>query len=191
MSMDSVNQLQTLDFIMKEQFEAFSVDTAMVLGIAGGNGLRHVHSGKYKKIYGIDINETYLSAVSERYKALSGILECKKIDLTGNIDELPKTDFVIANLLVEYIGYDAFKKVVEKVQPRYVSCVIQINTDDKNWVSDSPYIHVFDRLDEVHTQMEEDVLTDAMKSVGYAKIDKKTFDIPGGKALVKIDYTKL
>ena len=42
MSLDSVNQLQTMNDIMKKQFDAYPVTTAMVLGIAGGNGLEHV-----------------------------------------------------------------------------------------------------------------------------------------------------
>ena len=39
MSLDSVNQLQTMNAMMKEQFEAYPVETSMVLGVAGGNGL--------------------------------------------------------------------------------------------------------------------------------------------------------
>ena len=54
MSLDSVKQLQTMDAIMKEQFEDYPVDTAMVLGIAGGNGLEHVRTEKYSKVYGVD-----------------------------------------------------------------------------------------------------------------------------------------
>ena len=38
MSLDSVRQLQTMNSIMKDQFEDYPVDTATVLGIAGGNG---------------------------------------------------------------------------------------------------------------------------------------------------------
>ena len=41
MSLDSVNQLQTMNAIMKEQFSAYAADTAMILGVAGGNGLEH------------------------------------------------------------------------------------------------------------------------------------------------------
>ena len=76
------------------------------------------------------------------------------------IDEtskLPNAELLVANLLIEYIGYDCFQKTVEHVCPKYVSCIIQINIDD-SWVSDSPYIHVFDKLDEVHHQMEENLL---------------------------------
>lgn len=42
MSLDSVRQLQAMNSIMKKQFEGYPVKTAMVLGIAGGNGLEHV-----------------------------------------------------------------------------------------------------------------------------------------------------
>lgn len=37
MSLDSVKQLQTMNSIMKEQFDAYPASTAMVLGVAGGN----------------------------------------------------------------------------------------------------------------------------------------------------------
>ena len=56
MSLDSVKQLQTMNEIMKAQFATYPVSTAMVLGVAGGNGLEYVSSKKYKKVYGIDIN---------------------------------------------------------------------------------------------------------------------------------------
>jgi hypothetical protein len=42
MSLDSVKQLQTMNIIMENQFEAYPVSTAMVLGVAGGNGLEHI-----------------------------------------------------------------------------------------------------------------------------------------------------
>ena len=74
MKLDSVMQLQTMNSLMKEQFEAYPVSTAMVLGIAGGNGLEHVSPDKYETVYGVDINEDYLRVVSERYKDLAVFL---------------------------------------------------------------------------------------------------------------------
>ena len=81
MKLDSVRQLQGMNSIMKEQFEAYPVMTAMVLGVAGGNGLEHVRRDKYRTIYGVDINEKYLRVVTERYQELSDVLECLQIDL--------------------------------------------------------------------------------------------------------------
>ncbi len=97
---------------------------------------------------------------------------------------------VIANLLIEYIGYDVFKNAVVNADPEYVSCVIQINTDTKQWVSDSPYLHSFDRLDEVHHQMEESELDTAMTDIGYKKILSQNEPLPNGKALLRLDYKK-
>ena len=166
MSLDSVKKFQAMNSIMRGQFEAYPVSSAMVLGVAGGNGLEHVRKEKYQKVYGVDINKEYLKAVAERYRNLEGSLVCQQVDLTSGYEKLPKCQLLIANLLIEYIGYETFKKVVRHVEAEYVSCVIQINTDKENWVSDSPYLHAFDRLDEVHCQMEEDSLVKAMNEIG-------------------------
>ena len=190
MSLESVNQLQTMNSIMKKQFSDYPVKTAMVLGIAGGNGLEHVSSDKFEKVYGIDINEGYLKTVEERYKGLAGILECLSIDLITEPEKLPHAELVIANLLIEYIGYEAFQKAVQKIDPEYVSCVIQINTDEAQWVSDSPYLHAFDRLDEVHCQMEENELITAMEKSDYRIILNEAEPLPNGKALQRIDFRK-
>ena len=189
MSLDSVRQLQTLNALMKEQFEAYPVHTAMVLGVAGGNGIEHVRPEKYRAVYCVDINEEYLQAVKERY-ARQPAVQCLRADLSEEADRLPAAELVIANLLIEYIGYPAFTEVIRKVSPEYVSCVIQINTDEKNWVSDSPWLHAFDALDRVHHQMGEDALTAAMKEAGYTGILRTAEALPNGKALVRLDYRK-
>ena len=189
MSLDSVRQLQAMNALMKEQFEAYPVHTAMVLGVAGGNGIEHVRPEKYRTVYCVDINEEYLNAVRERYAGKPAV-QCLRADLTEKADRLPDAELVIANLLIEYIGYPAFISVIRKVNPEYVSCVIQINTDEKNWVSDSPYLHVFDGLDRVHHQMEESALTAAMKEAGYTGILRAEEALPNGKALVRLDYRR-
>ena len=188
MSLDSVKQLQAMNSIMKEQFEAYPVDTAMVLGIAGGNGLEHVSGNKYKPVYGVDINADYLKAVEARYGALEGVLECIKADIINECDKLPEAQLVIANLLVEYTGYEAFMKAMMRVRPLYISCVIQINIDEHQWVSDSPYLHAFDRLDEVHCQMEDEALTKVMEEICYRKILSESYPLPNGKALLRLDF---
>ena len=190
MSLDSVKQLQAMDEMMKIQFEGYPVTTAMIFGIAGGNGLEHVNKDKYKKVYGIDINRDYLDAVKERYSDMADILECLRIDLTSEADLLPKAELVIANLFIEYVGYEAFKKGILKAEAKYVSCIIQINTDEEKWVSESPYIHAFDCLDSVHHQMEEQALTMAMNEIGYRPIKKDEYPLPNGKKLVMLDFER-
>lgn len=105
MSLDSVKQLQSLNLIMKDQLSDYDVHTVMIMGIAGGNGLEHITNEKYQKVYGIDINEEFLRSTSERYKSLADILVCLNIDIVTETDKLPEAELLIANLLVEYVGY--------------------------------------------------------------------------------------
>jgi hypothetical protein len=190
MSLSSVNQLQAMNKMMKFQFEAYPVTSAIVFGVAGGNGLEHVNLRKYSKIYGIDINNAYLDNVKKRYSFMEDILECKRIDLTCETDMLPEAELVIANLVIEYVGLEPFKKGILKTGARYVSCIIQINTDEESWVSDSPYLHSFDGLDAVHHQMEEQSLVMAMNEIGFNLLKKDAMPLPNGKKLVMLDFER-
>ena len=189
MKLDSVMQLQAMNEMMKGQFDAYPISSVMILGIAGGNGLEHIQKGRFERVYGVDINASYLPAAIQRYPELGGLLECLCINLTDETDKLPKADMIVANLLIEYIGYECFQKAVRQVNPKYVSCILQINIDD-NWVSDSPYLHVFDGLEQVHHQMEEHALENIMLEIGYCVIKTLEHMLPNGKKLVQIDFER-
>ena len=142
MKLGSVMQLQAMNEMMKGQFNDYPVSSVIVLGVAGGNGLEHIQKERLKKVYGVDINSSYLREVARRYPDLNGVLECLCIDLADEVRKLPEADMVIANLLIEYVGYECFKRAVRQINPQYVSCIIQINMED-SWVSDAPYLHMF------------------------------------------------
>ena len=189
MKLDSVMQLQAMNEMMKGQFDTYSISSIMILGVAGGNGLEHIQKDKFEKIYGVDVNSSYLKEVTRRYPDLDGLLECLCINLIDEANKLPKADMVIANLLIEYIGYENFSKTIQFVNPKYVSCIIQINMED-SWVSDSPYLHVFDKLEQVHHQMEEQILEETMCKIGYHTIKTLEHMLPNGKKLVQIDFER-
>lgn len=187
MALDSVWQLQAMNQMMKEQLNQYDIQSVMILGIAGGNGLEHVDAEKITRVYGVDINTEYLMTTQKRYKNLSGILECLCVDLRCEAEKLPRVNMLIANLLIEYIGYECFQKVVKVTKPQYVSCIIQINMDD-NFVSDSPYLHVFDELEHVHHQMAEQELKNSMEVIGYQLTQTLEYPLPNGKKLVQLDF---
>ena len=189
MKLGSVMQLQTLNEMMKGQFAAYPVSSIMILGIAGGNGLEHIQKERLKKVYGVDINSSYLREVARRYPDLNGVLECLCIDLADEVRKLPEADMVIANLLIEYVGYECFKRAVWQINPQYVSCIIQINMGD-SWVSDSPYLHVFDGLEQIHHQVGEQELKTVMLEINYHSIKRLEHMLPNGKKLVQIDFRR-
>jgi len=189
MKLDSVMQLQAINKMMKGQLDSYPASSVMVFGISGGNGLEHIQKEKYKKVYGVDINAAYLNEAVKRYPTLDGTLECLCINLMDGAKKLPPTDLVIANLVIEYIGYACFQKAVHQVAPQYVSCIIQMNTDDR-FVSDSPYLHVFDGLKQVHQIVEEHSIVQAMNEIGCHQIKTVEHPLPNGKKLVQLDFAR-
>ena len=187
MSLDSVYQLQSLSEMMREQFYTYDVSSIMILGIAGGNGLEHIDSSRIKEVYGVDVNKNFLEECERRYPELKGVFTPIHANLSDEDLQLPTAELLIANLLVEYIGYECFGKVVSLVKPDFVSCVIQINTGE-SFVSDSPYLHAFDCLDEVHHQMAENELIACMKEVGYEMKQITEKELPNGKKFVRLDF---
>lgn len=188
MMLDEVRQLQTLKDMMKDQFYRYPVSSIMIMGIAGGNGLCHVHS-PLKKVIGVDINEAYLNACMQRYPWLKDRFEPICLDITQETSTLPKTELIIANLFLEYVGYPCFQAAVKQVSPTYVSCIIQINESD-HFVSDSPYLHAFDRLEEVHQNIDEAGCHRMMQEIMYEWINKNCRKLPNGKSLLQLDYRK-
>lgn len=173
--------------MMKDQLNTYPVSNIMILGIEGGNGLEHILKSELKKVYGIDVNSSYLEEVNCRYPELKGVLECLCINLIDNFHNLSKADIVIANLLIEYIGYECFQKVIQHVYPKYVSCIIQINIEDC-WISNSPYLHVFDNLNQIHHQIEAQELEKTMLQINYDWIRTLEYMLPNKKKLLQLDF---
>lgn len=189
MSLDGVSQLQAMNAMMAQQFAAYTVHSIMILGVAGGNGLEHIDTSTVHTVYGVDVNEDYLRECNDRYPNLKGVLQTILADLTQQQVQLPVTELLVANLLIEYIGYECFQHVITKVQPAYVSTIIQVNTDD-SFVSDSPYLHEFDCLDQVHHQIEEQELITKLQEIGYRKKLREERILPNAKKLIRIDFCR-
>ena len=189
MALDSVRQLQALDAMMAVQLAEQDGKRVIVFGVAGGNGLGHADPARIRRLYGVDINPDYLEACRGRYPALAEVFVPVLADVRDPDCRLPRADAVIADLFVEYVGYQAFADAVEKTGAGEVSVGIQLNQGD-GFVSDSPYLHVFDRLEEVHVQMEEPPLTAALAEKGFHLTERQVTPLPNGKALERLEYRR-
>ena len=189
MRLENVYQLQTMNEMMKEQFSAYPAKSVMILGVAGGNGLEHIDPQNFRSVYGVDINPDYLNVCQKRYSSLGDCVKPICADLSDDALQLPCAELLIANLLIEYIGYECFQTVVRKVTPLSISCIIQVNPET-SFVSKSLYLHAFDRLDEVHHLIEEQELIRRMQAIGYVKELTAAKDLPNGKKFVRLDFTR-
>ncbi len=187
MSLDSIAQLQALNEMMRGQIYDHDVSDVMIMGIAGGNGLNHIDPVKIRRVYGVDINGDYLRKCRERFVDLGDSLVTIQADLNDESTELPHADLVVANLLLEYVGYAPFARNIQRIAPQYVSVIIQIN-EGEGFVSHSPYQHSFDRLNEVYHHIDSAGLTEVMKQIGYNLLKETKQNLPNGKALARLDF---
>lgn len=189
MSSSNVMQMQTINSMMKERDEYYDVNSLMILGVAGGNGLEHFNSGKYEAVYGVDINPDYLDECRKRYSFIGDKLKLCCVDLVSQCGLLPHSELLIADLLIEYIGLECFCSAVKKVSPKYISCGIQLDTDD-SFVSETPYIHSFDSLDSIHRTIDRGELIKCMQDTGYELISATEYPLPNGKKIIRADFAE-
>lgn len=187
MSSGSVMQLQALSEITKQQLEEYDCKTVCFFGIAGGNGLKHITKNKYTKVFCIDINSQYLDTCKKRYSSLGNTLCIIEADLSDENAPIPKTELVIANLIIEYIGIDTFVLQIKKAEPKCVSCVIQNKSTD-SFVSTSGYEEALHKLDSIHTFVEIEELIPKMGTAGYKFAKKSKTVLPNGKSFTRLDF---
>ena len=184
MNSNEVQQYPILNKIMDLQLNSYKYKSVIVLGSGGGNGLEYAN--RNSEIYCVDVNSEFLEETKNRYSDIKN-LKTLCLDLRTDFQKLQQADLIIANLLIEYIGYSAFKSIIEWVKPQYVSCVIQVDSD-KSFVSESKYIHKFDSLESIHTSINADILNDTLNLIGYKPIYKKENILPNKKMLLQLDF---
>lgn len=189
MSLPQVRQLQILNEIMEKQLTEIRAETVAILGVASGNGLEYVDRKKFKTVYGIDVNKSFLQECDRRFQHLKGCLVLKEMDLLQLEQRLPDVEYVIANLLIEYIGIQNFVRQIEHAKPNWVSCVIQENLGE-GFVSRSPYAQAFEDISVLHSDIEEGPLVLKMEEAGYSLMEIETIALPNNKQFVKIEFQK-
>jgi hypothetical protein len=190
MASADVFQLQCLNRIVKEQLR-YRKPFVAVLGAAGGNGLEHILPAGVETVYALDINEKYLMACRERYAFLKQRLQTIRCDLSVADMALPFSNILICNLIVEYLGLDAFAELLKRNMHNLeiVSVVLQKDRG-RSFVSESSSAVRLKALDALHSVIDETELGAKLAKAGFVKLLRKTYPLPNGKEFVRIDYKK-
>lgn len=192
MSHDNVYQLQKLNEIMKEQFQDNKHEYIGVLGVSGGNGLNNIDISKVKKVFAIDVNKEYLNVCRERYDYMGEILVTICRDINDKEFCFPKTDLLVCNLIIEYIGEEQFVAIVDrnKENIKLISCVIQEN-EKNSFVSDSEYSSHFTPITSINHDINYNKLKNLFSKIGFNCIKTKTYNLPNNKSFIRMDFKKL
>ena len=184
-----VGQMQALSKIMKHQLSRCGAKTVCVLGIAGGNGLEHIDPARTNRVYGIDVSMAYLDVCRQRFTALGDRLLLMQMDLCDEASRLPQVDTVIADLLIEYIGIEAFVRLIAAALPAAVCCAVQ-KSGGASFVSKSPCAQALQSIGSIHEDIDPGTLAAAMERIGYQQAFREEVSLPGGKRLIGIDFLR-
>lgn len=188
--MSQVAQLQLLNQIMKNQWQAYpQAESAVVLGVAGGNGLEYC--GSLKTVYGVDINPDYLQECRRRFDPDMGPrLKLVQMDLSAEEAEWPKADLLLADLLIEYVGIKHFCQKAAQSQAAYISCVIQSASTGQGFVSESPQQAQFAKIGKLHHDVDPDILCTELAKYKFVLVLHEAFPLPDGKCFLRFDFRR-
>jgi hypothetical protein len=88
-----VGQLAALAELFGEVWRSRRPESVAILGVAGGNGLEHIHPSVTRRVCGVDINPEYLEAARRRFAGLPG-LELHCLDLAEQAVPLAPVELV-------------------------------------------------------------------------------------------------
>lgn len=186
MSDPAVFQLQMLNIITQQQINDYSPSSLVFIGVAGGNGLEHCKN--IEKVYAIDVNQNFLDTCAKRFQDKN----IKYILMDVNKDEfnLFNIELVISNLVFEYLKEEIVIPKISKILKKggVLSIVLQANNDN-SFISKTKYSHKFACLEKIHHNVNENHLETLLSLNKFTKILQKSYLLPNGIVLKRLDFT--
>lgn len=145
MKSEEVQQLGVLSDLFAEAIAFCRPASVAVLGVAGGNGFEHIDSNVTKRVVGLDVNPSYLDAVSRRYSSVCGLelhcLDLAEVDLAEQVVDLEPVELVHAALVFEHAGVErCLDNALSLVAPGgALSVVLQLPSEIEQGVSATPF----------------------------------------------------
>lgn len=179
----NVQQLQTLNRIVREQSSSYASARVLYIGICTGNGLEHLPGN----IVGLDINPDFLKICAERHPDMRDRLEVVQIDLNKDLWEGGKVDLIIANLALEYIDVGRFLEQCRLAS--HATTVTSVVFQENRGIgcvssSDVESVKVFKGF---HREIEEQDLAERFRCAGLKILNRRAYELPNGKIFVRLD----
>jgi hypothetical protein len=191
MSDPAVQQLQLLNRIFQEQYRDYPPQTLVYLGVCTGNGLEHIDPDVTDSVWGIDVNEGFLALCADRYARRIKNLQLLKVDINHALLEATNVDLIIANLVLEYIDTERFFRQIDKIAgaATVTSLVFQ---DNKSIPAVSPSgTTALQVLSGFHRDLDLPGLENLIAAAGFHIFKTLTYNLPGGKDFVRVDFRRV
>jgi hypothetical protein len=179
MSSAEVQQLEALSDLFAAALKYCQPSSVAILGVAGGNGLKHVNRAVTRRIVGLDINPCYLDEVRQRFDDIE--LHC--MDLAEERIDLQPVNLVHAALVFEHAGTDLCldNAIALVAKDGALSVVLQLPSELAQGVSASPFPSL-QKLKAGFTMIEPLWLKETLQGRGFELLSSSQRSLPAGKS---------
>lgn len=191
MQHETVGQLDLLSKLTKKYLRKTNPETALFLGIAGGNGLEHIDNKVTNQVFGIDINQSYLDETKKRFKDQIPNLNLLNIDISSRkTEEITKANLIWAALIFEYVETETcFEFINSNIQENgYLVVTIQENNGVTS-VSQTG-IETIKSAGQIFKLVAESDLVSIADKFGFSKTDFEEHILPNKKSLKTYTFEK-
>lgn len=182
MSSPNVGQLAFLSESFKSVLAERRPKSILVVGCTTGNGLEHVDFNITERVAAVDINESYLAVLRERFAAHSDRIETICSDINSCRFYPESFDLIHCALVFEYIDVEETLTNVENwLTPEgCMSTIIQLEDARLDAVSETPYVSL-KLLANTMKLIEPREFDSKADEAGLSLVSESVKELPSGK----------
>jgi len=188
MSHYQVGQSILLNSLTKKYLDEANPETAVFLGVAGGNGLEHIDKNITQSVIGIDINQDYLNTAFKRYKHTIASLQLVNLDIVKNTESICKADFIWAALVLEYTGIDKVLEFCTNNIREGGHLIVSIQSNNNKQSVSPTGIDSIKKAGEIFSIVSPGNLLSKALETGFILIDKEENTLPNGKSIITFHF---
>lgn len=190
MEHENVAQSQLLNDLTNKYLQKHNPESPLFLGVSGGNGLEHIDINKTKRVYGIDVNKSYLEETQKRFGEKIKQLVLINADISTSNESFLKADFVWAALIFEYIDIQKGFEFIANNMGESTKLIITIQSNNGNQSISQTGVESIKSVKEIFKIVDKDNLQVNALKVGFELIGSEENMLPNGKSFLTYEFER-
>jgi len=190
MQHETVAQAQLLNDLTNKYLKKHHPENPLFLGVSGGNGLEHIDINKTKRVYGIDVNQSYLEETQKRFGEKIKQLVLVNADISTSNESFLKADFVWAALIFEYIDIQKGFEFIANNIGECAKLIITIQSNNGNQSVSQTGVESIKSVKEIFKTVDKGNLQVNALKVGFELISSEENTLPNGKSFLTYEFSR-
>jgi len=190
MQHENVAQSQLLNNLTSRYLKKYHPQMPLFLGVSGGNGLEHVDVRKAKRVYGIDINNSYLEETQKRFGEKIKQLVLLNADISTSNESFLQADFVWAALIFEYVDIEKGFDFISNNIGKSTKLIITIQSNNGSQSVSQTGVESIKSVKEIFKIVDKDNLQVNAVKAGFGLIGSEENFLPNGKSLLTYEFAR-